>query len=131
MEIFPVFRSVLSTRLFATRAIEIRIEIRMEEDGTKSWDTKLCLFLLTGSDLAGIKREGNDGEERTVVGARRCWRTIMQKMRKRVAWPATREEGGREAKCFPLAFRPAFAKSESDNGAARLMTRNAFSSQPV
>lgn len=43
-------------------------------------------------------------------------------------------EGGSwegEAKCFPLAFRPAFAKSESDNGAARLMTRNAFSSQPV
>lgn len=37
MEIFRVFRSVLSARLFATRAMEIRIEIRVEEnDGTKS-----------------------------------------------------------------------------------------------
>lgn len=108
MEIFPVFRSVLSTRLFATRAIEIRIEIRMEEDGTKSWDTKLCLFLLAGSDLAGIKREGNDGEERTVVGARRCWRTIMQKMRKRVAWPATREEGGEGGQMLSTRVPPSF-----------------------
>ena len=53
-----------------------------------------------------------------LVGASKMARGRWRRRRKRVA----SYEG-------PNAFRP--AKSESDNGAARLMTRNAFSSQPV
>lgn len=80
---------------------------------------RLSSPLASSISLARVKCEGNDEKKKTAVGARLL---ADDNVKNEKARGLASYEG-------PNAFRP--AKSESDNGAARLMTRNAFSSQPV